>query len=51
MEKSGWRYVMTVLLLVLFLAAVIFYIRELEMGEAVKGATLVYELPVKRICT
>jgi len=43
MEKCGWKYVMCTLLLVLFLAAIILYVKELEMGAAAKRATLVYE--------
>ena len=40
MEKCGWKYVMSTLLLVLFFASVIFYVRELSVGPETKGATL-----------
>ena len=49
MEKCGWRYVMSTLLLVLFLASVIFYVRELNAGPANKGATLVLLSPAEEL--
>ena len=41
MEKSGWKYVLCVLLLVLLAAAVIIYVKDLNPGTAMKGATLI----------